>query len=104
MMHEALPGRLVEAELALEVGDEGRVEALGAAVAAVAAAAACSPPPPPTASLPPPVIRAVAPTPRPDSSEITRSTGPPGSAWMTTKLISRIPSRVGITSSRRRVR
>ena len=40
--------------------------------------------------------------PRPCSSAIIWSTGPPGANWMTTKLIAMMPNRVGITSSRRR--
>ena len=56
-------------------------------------------------SLPPPEIRPVAPpaaASNPSSLAIICSTGPPGAAWMMMKLISRMPKRVGMISSRRR--
>jgi len=46
-------------------------------------------------------MRLVAPS-KPSSLAIICSTGPPGAAWMITKLISKMPSNVGMISSSRR--
>src|SRR5256885_2297922 len=58
--------------------------------------------PPPTSPPPPPPKRALAPTAVPLSSAITCSTGPPGAAWITAKLITMIANSVGMISSSRR--
>ena len=47
--------------------------------------------------------RSVAATPSPLNWAINWSTGPPGAAWMTMKLMIMIPSRVGMMSNRRRM-
>ena len=49
-----------------------------------------------------PLRRAVASTAVPEICAIICSTGPPGADWMTTKLRTMIPSRVGTISSTRR--
>ncbi len=49
-------------------------------------------------------MRPVTSPPRPFSSEIICSTGPPGANCTTKKLIAMMPNNVGITSSNRRSR
>src|SRR5579885_2392213 len=108
---EALIGGLVEAELLFEFSDELGVEPLGAPVFGRIIAPPCSaarrtplPPPlrPPPPFSPPPPNRAVSPASAPCSCAIIRSTGPPGANCTMTKLISRIPNRVGIIKKMRR--
>ncbi len=61
----------------------------------------CARPPTPI-SPPPPLIRAVADTSVPASWAIRRSTGPPGANWTMMKVISMMPTMVGMISSTRR--
>jgi len=81
--------RLVEAVELLDLLDLRRVNALAAAIAAQPGAAAVRPPASPPAMS------------RPWSCATICSTGPPGTNWMTMKVISRIPKSVGIMSSSR---
>jgi hypothetical protein len=83
-LDEALVRRLVEAVELLDLLDAHRVHALAAAVARPA--------------------RRPAPRRRPRSPgncATICSTGPPGTNWITTNVMSRTPNRVGIISSRR---
>ena len=97
--------RLVEAELLLQALDEFRVEALRAAVfrrarVELRRCAACR------ARRNRPLdepVRAPAPVSAPDSTAITRSTGPPGANCTTTNETSMIPNMVGIMNRMRRM-
>ncbi len=94
-VQEPLQGRLVEPELALQIGDEPWVDARphpGRCPRRLAQ------------SLAGPEMRAVALVPRPLSSASACSTGPPGANCTTAKLIATMPISVGTSRSRRRRR
>jgi hypothetical protein len=93
MFEEALQGRLVEAEFALELLDELRRQAAGAEIALVRR--------PRRSRLgPPPAIPSNT-SPCPSSWAMICSIGPPGTNWVRVKLTIMIPISVGITSSSR---